>query len=116
MSRYQGERDFSHDSQERMGVLLCNLGTPNAPTAKALRKYLKPSLGDPRVVESPRWIWWLVLNGIILNTRPKKSAALYQRVWTEEGSPLLLISHRPGKPFIQSLLQGRPGRCEWRWP
>ena len=94
MSKYQGERNYPHDSPERMGVLLCNLGTPDAPTPKALRKYLKQFLSDPRVVESPRWIWWLVLNGFILNTRPRKSAALYEKVWTEEGSPLLVISRR----------------------
>ena len=94
MSKYQGERNYPHDSPERMGVLLCNLGTPDAPTPKALRKYLKQFLSDPRVVESPRWIWWLVLNGFILNTRPRKSAALYEKIWTEEGSPLLVISRR----------------------
>ena len=94
MSRYQGEPRYPHDSPERMGVLLCNLGTPDAPTPKALRNYLKQFLSDPRVVEAPRWIWWFVLNVFILNTRPKRSAALYRKVWTDEGSPLLTISRR----------------------
>ena len=70
-------------------MLLTNLGTPEAPTAKALKPYLKQFLWDPRVVEVPRPIWWLILNGIILNTRPKRSAEAYRAVWNERGSPLL---------------------------
>ena len=69
-------------------VLLCNLGTPDAPTAPALRRYLAEFLSDPRVVESPRLLWWPLLYGIILRVRPKKSAAKYASVWTAEGSPL----------------------------
>jgi ferrochelatase len=74
------------------GVLLAQLGTPAAPTARALRPYLRQFLGDPRVIEANRFLWWLVLNGIVLPRRPKRSAALYQRIWTERGSPLLLYS------------------------
>ncbi len=70
------------------GVLIANLGTPDAPTPAAVRRYLKEFLWDPRVVEIPRIAWWLILNGIILNTRPAKSAVKYQSVWTPEGSPL----------------------------
>ena len=81
---------FSHDLPEKVGVLITNLGTPNAPTAKALKPYLKEFLSDPRVVEFPRLIWWLILNGIILNVRPRKSAQAYQTVWTEKGSPLAI--------------------------
>ncbi len=77
---------------DRIGVLLAQLGTPDAPTPKALRTYLKQFLWDPRVIEVNRALWWIILNGIILNVRPKKSAALYSRIWTEEGSPLLLIT------------------------
>lgn len=81
-----------NDQQQVIGVLLCNLGTPDAPTAKALKNYLAEFLWDPRVVEMPRWKWWLILHGIILQTRPKKSAEAYRRVWSEAGSPLLKIS------------------------
>jgi protoporphyrin/coproporphyrin ferrochelatase len=77
-----------HGSLPRTAVLLVNLGTPDAPTPAALRRYLKQFLWDPRVVEFPRPLWWLVLNGIILNVRPKKSAAKYASIWTENGSPL----------------------------
>ncbi len=76
----------------KIGVLLVNLGTPDAPTPKAVRRYLKEFLWDRRVVEIPRLIWWLILNGIILTTRPRKSAHAYQQVWTEDGSPLAAIT------------------------
>ncbi|MDP2829881.1 MAG: ferrochelatase [Sulfuricellaceae bacterium] len=74
---------------EKTGILLINLGTPDAPTKQALRRYLKQFLSDPRVVEIPRFIWWPILNGIILNTRPNKSARKYAQIWTADGSPLL---------------------------
>ena len=70
------------------GILYCNLGTPDAPTAPALRRYLAEFLGDARVVEIPKPIWWLILHGIILRVRPKKSAAKYASIWTPDGSPL----------------------------
>ena len=76
----------------RLGVLLVNLGTPDAPTPGAVRRYLKEFLSDPRVVEIPRLVWWPILNGIILNTRPRKSAHAYAQVWTEDGSPLAAIT------------------------
>jgi len=85
------------------GVLLVNLGTPEAPTAAALKPYLAQFLSDPRVVELPRWRWWPILHGIILNTRPAKSAALYQAVWGEDGSPLLAISRRQSQALAQAL-------------
>ena len=85
---------FHHDRPARTGVLLVNLGTPEAPDRAAVRRYLKEFLWDPRVVEMARPIWWLVLNGIILNTRPARSAKAYRKVWTDEGSPLLQISKR----------------------
>jgi len=71
---------------------LTNLGTPDAPTRSALRAYLKEFLSDPRVVEQPRWLWWMILHGVILNVRPAHSARAYRRIWTAEGSPLLTIS------------------------
>lgn len=83
-----------HRTAARAGILLVNLGTPEAPTAKALRPYLKQFLGDPRVVEVPRPIWWLILHGIILPFRAPKSARAYAEVWTKEGSPLLSNSQR----------------------
>ncbi|WP_075186325.1 ferrochelatase [Teredinibacter haidensis] len=81
---------FSHDQRKKIGVLITNLGTPTAPTKRALRTYLKQFLSDPRVVEVPRLLWWLVLNGIILNIRPSRSAKAYTSVWTEQGSPLAI--------------------------
>lgn len=86
---YRGIPSFDHGQASRIGVLLTNLGTPDAPTPQALRPYLKEFLSDPRVVEFPRLLWWLILNGIILNTRPRRSAKAYETVWTERGSPLL---------------------------
>lgn len=74
------------------GVLLVNLGTPDAPTTTAVRRYLAEFLSDPRVIEIPQLLWKVILHGIILRVRPKKSAALYQSIWTDEGSPLLAIS------------------------
>ncbi len=87
--KYLGTPDYDHGTPPRVGVLLTNLGTPEAPTKQALRPYLKQFLSDPRVVEVPRAIWWFILNGIILNTRPKRSAEAYETVWTDRGSPLL---------------------------
>ncbi len=75
-----------------IGVLLVNLGTPDAPTPAAVRRYLAEFLSDPRVVEIPRAVWWPILHGIILNTRPKKSAHAYRQVWTDKGSPLAAIT------------------------
>jgi ferrochelatase len=94
MSRYSGEQDYRHDSTECLGVLLVNLGSPDAPTTKAVRRYLAEFLWDPRVVEIPRVPWWLILHGVVLRLRPSRSAHAYQRVWTDEGSPLLAISRR----------------------
>lgn len=88
MSLFQAEPPYRHGTPSRTAILLVNLGTPEAPTATALRPYLKQFLSDQRVVELPRWQWWPILNGIILNVRPKKSAAKYASVWTQAGSPL----------------------------
>ncbi len=105
---YQTEPSLTHGTPEKTAVLLVNLGTPDAPTAQAVKPYLREFLGDPRVVETPRVIWWLILNGIILNTRPKKSAAKYASVWMKEGSPLKVYTERQA-----ALLQGYLGeRCK----
>ncbi|MFW5927134.1 MAG: ferrochelatase [Wenzhouxiangella sp.] len=82
----------AHRQSPRTGVLLVNLGTPDAPTAPALRRYLREFLSDRRVVEAPRAIWWPILYGIILPFRSPRSAGAYRRVWTEHGSPLLTVS------------------------
>lgn len=81
----------------RIGILVVNLGTPDAPTPQAVRRYLKQFLSDRRVVEIPSLIWQPILRGIILNTRPKKSAANYAKVWMEEGSPLAVYTERQAK-------------------
>lgn len=94
--------DFRHDAPESLGVLVLNLGTPEAPTARAVRRYLGEFLWDPRVVEIPRPIWWLILHGLILRVRPARSARAYRAIWTERGSPLLEIARRQAEG-----LQGR---------
>lgn len=90
--RYQNHKHFKHDAPAHTGVLLVNLGTPDAPTVAAVRKYLAEFLWDPRVVEFPRPLWWLVLHAIILRIRPARVAKSYQSVWQDDGSPLLAIS------------------------
>ncbi len=95
--KYKTEPKFTHGTPTKTAVVLINLGTPEAPTASAVRPYLKEFLGDPRVVEIPRLVWWFILNGIILNTRPKKSAAKYATIWHEEGSPLKVYTERQVK-------------------
>ncbi|MBI3241135.1 MAG: ferrochelatase [Chloroflexi bacterium] len=76
------------------GILLTNIGSPDAPTAKALRPYLAEFLGDPRIIELPRWLWLPILHSVILTTRPRRSALLYQNIWTDSGSPLLAIAQQ----------------------
>ncbi|MBL4631403.1 MAG: ferrochelatase [Paraglaciecola sp.] len=87
--KYQGRPTLSPKQAEKVGVLITNLGTPDAPKKNELRRYLKEFLSDPRVVEIPRFIWWMMLNVVILNIRPKRSAKAYAGVWTERGSPLM---------------------------
>jgi ferrochelatase len=88
----------------KVGVLLVNLGTPDAPTPSAVRRYLRQFLSDPRVVEIPKLMWWPILNGIILNTRPRKSAHAYRQVWGPDGSPLAAITRAQAE-----MLQARLG-------
>jgi ferrochelatase len=90
--RFLAEAPYAHDTVERTAVLLVNLGTPDAPEPRAVRRYLKQFLSDPRVVEIPRLLWWPILHGIILNLRPRKSAAKYASIWTPAGSPLRVHS------------------------
>jgi len=91
---YQTEPAYTHGTPVKTGILLINLGTPDAPTAQAVRPYLKEFLSDPRVIEIPMAMWWPILNGVVLNTRPKKSAAKYASVWLPEGSPLRVHTER----------------------
>jgi ferrochelatase len=90
-------------------VLLVNLGTPTAPTAKAVRLYLAEFLGDSRVIDYPRWLWWLILHGVILRTRPARSARAYGKIWTAEGSPLRFGSEALAANLQAELDRQRPG-------
>jgi protoporphyrin/coproporphyrin ferrochelatase len=116
MPQYIPEPAYTHGSPRHIGIIVANLGTPDAPTALALRRYLKQFLGDPRVVEIPRPIWWLILNGIILNTRPAKSAEKYAKVWMEPGgSPLRYWTEQQAKLLGEALAQqgGEPVDVAW---
>ena len=106
--QYTGTANFSHDHPEKIGVLITNLGTPDAPTPSALRRYLAEFLWDPRVVEVPRPLWWLILHGIILRIRPGRSAKAYSGVWEPGGSPLLLNTAKQAEA-IREELQAKHG-------
>lgn len=97
MAYFQPEPPFTHGNPAKVGILLANLGTPDAPTAKALRPYLQQFLMDRRVVEIPRFIWCWILHCIILVVRPKKSAEKYAQIWSKEGSPLLAHAQKQAK-------------------
>ena len=91
----------------RIGVLILQLGTPDEPTPKAVRRYLREFLGDPRVIEAPRLRWWFVLNFLILPRRAPESAAKYARIWDDRtGSPLLHITHLQAEALARALPQG----------
>ena len=87
--KYEGRANFSHKQHDKIGILITNLGTPDAPKKADLKRYLREFLSDPRVVEIPRLLWWMILNLVILNIRPKRSAKAYSTVWTDRGSPLM---------------------------
>ena len=106
---YRPEPAYRHGTAPRTAVLLVNLGTPDAPTAPALRRYLAEFLSDPRVVEIPRLLWWPILHGIILRTRPAKSAAKYASVWLPDGSPLAVWTARQAS-LLDEALQSRGHR------
>lgn len=114
MPRFLPEPPHTHGGPAETAILLVNLGTPDAPTAPALRRYLKQFLSDPRVVEIPRAIWWLILNGIILNVRPAKSAAKYASVWLPGGSPLRVHTEAQARALSESLqAAGQPVRVDY---
>jgi len=109
----------------RVGVMLVNLGTPDAPTPPAIRRYLKEFLSDPRVVEIPRYLWMPILHGLVLTARPRRAAPRYAGVWMAEGSPLMVWSQRQadavrrllGERGVQAEVElamryGRPGLAE----
>lgn len=107
--RYTAKQGFRHDDTPRLGVLLTNLGTPDAPTPSALRRYLAEFLADPRVVEAPRLLWRIILHGIVLRVRPAKSARAYAEVWTGEGSPLLIIARAQAEGIAMRLQERLTG-------
>jgi len=103
MASVKGDESFFHGKAESTGVLLVNLGTPDEPTAPAVRKYLSQFLSDSRVVEIPRLVWLPILYGFILRKRPAASAENYKKVWTDEGSPLLRIGQQLAKQLQQEM-------------
>jgi ferrochelatase len=103
--RYLSSPDFQHASAERIGVLLVNSGTPEAPTAPAVRRFLRRFLADPRVVELPRALWLPILYGAVLPLRPARIARKYRRIWSEAGSPLRDLSERLRTALTATLAQ-----------
>ena len=101
--RYLGQNTPPHDEPARAGILLVNLGTPDAPTPSAVRRYLGEFLWDPRVIEMPRWLWWPILHGVILRIRPRRTAKAYEKIWSSAGSPLLVHSQELAAGLQQSL-------------
>jgi ferrochelatase len=101
--RFAAEPAQRHDQAARTAVLLVNLGTPDAPTPAAVRRYLAEFLADPRVVEIPRVLWWPLLHGVILRVRPARSAAKYASIWTTEGSPLLAWTRKQALRLLGTL-------------
>jgi len=97
---------------ERAAVLLVNLGTPDAPTASAVRRYLAQFLNDRRVIDTPRWLWWPILYGVILRLRPRRSARAYASIWTEQGSPLLVFSRALADALDRRLRAATADRAE----
>lgn len=113
--KYINTDNFDHDQPPRIGVLVTNLGTPDAPERGAVRRYLKQFLSDPRVIELPRVLWWLILNGVILTIRPSRSAAAYRSVWTDAGSPLLLHTRAQAEGLKNALEARHPGKVDVRF-
>ncbi|MGI9225806.1 MAG: ferrochelatase [Woeseiaceae bacterium] len=105
MPTFQPSPPYEHGSPESLGVLLVNLGTPDEPTPGPVRRFLREFLVDPRVVEIPRLIWLPILYGFILPFRPARSARAYRKIWTDEGSPLLLISQDIARSLQDKLTQ-----------
>jgi len=113
-SPFAAEPPYSHDQTAKTAVLYCNLGTPDAPSTAAVRRFLAEFLGDPRVVEVPRLLWLLILHGIILRFRPAKSAAKYASIWLPEGSPLKIWTEKQAK-LLQGWLGEKGHIVQVRW-
>ena len=101
--KYEGEKNYKHGAKENLGILITNLGTPEKPTKKKLRSFLKEFLSDPRVIEVPKFIWQIILRLIILNLRPQKVAKLYKSIWKKEGGPLLVMLQKQKKGIQKTL-------------
>ena len=97
-------------------MLLVNLGTPETPDPAAVRRYLAEFLSDPRVIEVPALLWWVILHGFILRFRPRRSAKAYRDIWDPAGSPLLLHTRAQAKGLQERLRSDAPGRCTWNRP
>ena len=111
---FAAEPPFTHGTPERTGILLCNLGTPDAPTPPAVRRFLKEFLSDRRVVEVPRLLWMLILHGVVLRVRPARSAAKYATIWGPDGSPLTVWTDKQAKLLAGYLGErGHPVRVRW---
>ena len=108
MVKYIGDKNYEHGSKEAVGVLITNLGTPDAPKKKELKVYLNQFLSDPRVIELPKILWQILLKLVILQVRPSKSAEAYKKIWTKNGSPLLDISKRQLEKIKLSLSTSHP--------
>lgn len=103
--KYKGQSEYRHDAMPCTGILLTNLGTPDAPTVPAVRRYLAEFLSDPRVIEMSAPLRRALLHGVILRVRPRRSAHAYQRIWSDEGSPLYVISRKQAAAVEEHLQQ-----------
>ncbi len=112
MSRILPSAEFHHDQGGALGVLLVNLGTPDAPSGAAVRRFLREFLSDPRIIELPRWLWWLILHGFVLRVRPSRSAKAYRKIWTERGSPLLFNSQALTQSIASKLSARLKGKVQ----
>ena len=110
MARFSANTPHDHSANERIGVLVTNLGTPDASSPAAVRRYLAEFLADPRVIEIPRWIWRLILHGVVLRIRPRRSAHAYASIWTPVGSPLLVHSRAIADTLQSHWARRRPDR------
>jgi ferrochelatase len=103
MPRYTISTQDTTTKNTSCGILIANLGTPDSTSTADVRRYLAEFLWDPRIVERPRWIWWLILNGIILRLRPGRAAKAYKKIWTDQGSPLMVHTMALGEQLKQPL-------------